>query len=200
MQAFAPLQPPYDIGVGDPPWTFKTWSLKNQDTGKGAFAQYKLMSLDEIKALPIYDLLADHAFFFLWTTGWAMATGQAHAVARAWGLDPKTETVWRKLTKNGKVRQGTGFIARSMHEPILICTKGKPGRLGFPSLFDGINRGHSVKPDEFYAKLVARTPGKRRCDLFSGGHTRPGFDGWGESHADHRERQRALESYAQAAE
>ena len=72
------------------------------------------------------DLFGQHGFLFLWTTGWAMATQQAHDVARAWGFEPKTESVWRKRTASGKVRVGTGYIARSMHEPILICTKASP--------------------------------------------------------------------------
>jgi N6-adenosine-specific RNA methylase IME4 len=187
MTAFAPLLPPFDVVVADPPWQFTTWSARNQDIGKGAIARYRLMSLDEIEALPVSELLGAHGFLFLWTTGWAIATGQAQRVARAWGFDPKTETVWIKRTVNGKVRVGTGYIARSMHEPILICTKGKPGRLGFPSQFDGLAREHSRKPDEFYALLAKRTPGARRADLFSAGFERQGFEGWGVAHTGHRQ-------------
>ena len=195
MTVFAPLSPPYRIVVADPPWTFKTWSERNQDIGKGALAQYRLMTLDDIKALPVSDLFDGCGFLFLWTTGWAIATGQAHAVARAWGCDPKTESVWIKRTVNGKVRVGTGYIARSMHEPILICTRGKPGRLGFPSMFDGLAREHSRKPDEFYALLAKRTPRARRCDLFSGGYTHPGFDGWGKPHQQGRVRDERQRNY-----
>jgi len=184
VSVFAPLVPPYGIGVADPPWQFATWSQRNQDIGKGAVAHYSLMTLRDIMALPVGELLRRDSFLFLWTTGWAMATGQAHDVARAWGLEPKTETVWIKRTVNGKVRVGTGYIARSMHEPILICTKGKPGRLGFPSMFDGLAREHSRKPDEFYALLKQRTPRTRRFDLFSGGVPRTGFDGWGAPHSE----------------
>jgi N6-adenosine-specific RNA methylase IME4 len=177
-----PLRPPFDVVVADPPWTFATWSQRNQDIGKGALAHYRLMSLDDIEAMQVDALFGKHGFLFLWTTGWAIATGQAQRVARAWGFEPKTEAVWIKRTVNNKVRVGTGYIARSMHEPILICTKGKPGRLGFPSQFDGLAREHSRKPDEFYALLAKHTPGKRRADLFSGGVTRDGFEGWGASH------------------
>jgi N6-adenosine-specific RNA methylase IME4 len=179
---FATLRPPYDIAVVDPPWRFVTRSLTNQHTGKGAFAKYQLMSIDRIMALPVGELLARDAFVFVWTTGWAMATQQAHRVAQAWGLEPKTEAVWIKRTVNAKVRVGTGYVARSMHEPILICTKGKPGRLGFPSMFDGLAREHSRKPDEFYAILAKLTPGAKRCDLFSAGVVRRGYDGWGVEH------------------
>jgi N6-adenosine-specific RNA methylase IME4 len=184
VRRLSTLRPPFDIVVADPPWRFNTWSQTNQAVGKGALRHYRLMTLQDIMALPVGELFGAHGFAFLWTTGWAMATGQAHAVARAWGLEPKTESAWRKVTKTGKVRVGTGYIARSMHEPILICTKGKPGQLGFPSLFDGLAREHSRKPDEFYALLAKLTPGQRRCDLFSGGHKHPGFVGWGARHRE----------------
>jgi N6-adenosine-specific RNA methylase IME4 len=180
---FAALVPPFNIVVADPPWTFSTWSQRNQEIGKGAVAQYALMTMSEIAALPVAELFGRDGFLFLWTTGWAMATMQAHDVARAWGFEPKTEAVWIKRTASGKVRVGTGYVARSMHEPLLICTKGKPGRLGFPSMFDGLAREHSRKPDEFYALLAKLTPNARRADLFSGGHVRPGFEGWGARHA-----------------
>jgi N6-adenosine-specific RNA methylase IME4 len=48
-----------------------------------------------------------------------------------------------------------------------------------PSLFDGIAREHSRKPDEFYGIVTEYTPAAlRRADLFAR-ETRPGFDGWG---------------------
>jgi len=51
----------------------------------------------------------------------------------------------------------------------------------FPSVFDGLAREHSRKPDEFYRMVAERTPDQDRCDLFSR-ETRPGFDGWGREH------------------
>jgi N6-adenosine-specific RNA methylase IME4 len=48
----------------------------------------------------------------------------------------------------------------------------------FPSLFDGVAREHSRKPEEFYRLVVERTLGLDRCSLFSR-ETRPGWDGWG---------------------
>jgi N6-adenosine-specific RNA methylase IME4 len=51
----------------------------------------------------------------------------------------------------------------------------------FPSIFDGLAREHSRKPDEFYRMIVEHTPGQERCDLFSR-ETRPGFVGRGKEH------------------
>lgn len=87
--------------------------------------------------------------------------------------------IWRKLTPNGKVRMGTGYWTRSMHETILIGVIGKPRKFSaFPSLFDGVAREHSRKPEEFYDLVAKHTNGVRRADLFSRVN-RPGFDNWG---------------------
>ena len=170
----------YRVIVADPPWSFENYSEKGQE--KAAAAHYDTMSLSDIMNLPVGHLASDHCLLLLWTTGWAMATGQAQKVARAWGFEPKTELVWRKTTENGKVRMGPGYLARTMHEPILVCTTGAPHFRALPSLFDGLAREHSRKPDEFYSLVMRHTMGSWRCDLFSAGHPRPGFEGWGQDH------------------
>jgi N6-adenosine-specific RNA methylase IME4 len=137
------------------------------------------MSLDAIKALQVGLLARGDCLLLLWTCGWAMATGQAQEVVRAWGFTPQSEMVWRKLTASGKPRMGTGYRVRTLHEPILVATIGHPTHKPLPSLFDGIAREHSRKPDEFYDIVAEHTPtAMRRADLFAR-ETRPGFDGWG---------------------
>ncbi|MDE2468844.1 MAG: hypothetical protein KGL35_08890, partial [Bradyrhizobium sp.] len=91
----------YRLIVADPPWRFV---LHNEDTGsnKGAAAHYALMDLDEIKTLRVGDLAGADCLLLLWTTGWALAEGQAQLVARAWGFTPKSEIVWIKTTASGK--------------------------------------------------------------------------------------------------
>ena len=170
----------YEVVVADPPWAFDLRSEKGNE--KAASAQYKTMPLAEIKALPVANLVRQHSLLLLWTTGWAIATGQAQEVARAWGAEPVTELVWLKTTKNGKVRMGPGYRARTMHEPILLAKWGNPKHGAFPSSFSGLARRHSEKPDEFYDLVKRKTLGNFRCDLFSAGIDRPGFDGWGEDH------------------
>jgi len=66
-----------------------------------------------------------------------------------------------------------------MHEPILLCTNGSPDVPALPSLFDGVAREHSRKPDEFYAMVEKATRGACRCDLFSR-QERQGWDSWGD--------------------
>jgi N6-adenosine-specific RNA methylase IME4 len=170
----------YQVVVADPPWTFELRSEAGE--AKAPQAHYACMSLDDIKALPVGSLASSDCLLLLWTCGWAIATGQAQDVARAWGAKPITELVWRKTTTRGKVRVGPGYRARTMHEPVLLCTFGNPHHPAFPSMFDGIAREHSRKPDEFYSMVQFKTAGAWRCDLFSGGHHRPGFEGWGAPH------------------
>jgi N6-adenosine-specific RNA methylase IME4 len=169
-----------DVIVADPPWDFENYSAAG--TAKGADAHYSVMALDAIKALPVGQLARGDCLLLLWTCGWAIATGQAQAVARAWGFVPQSEMVWRKLTINGKPRMGTGYRVRTLHEPILVCTIGAPKHTPLPSLFDGVAREHSRKPTQFYEIVREATPqAMRRADLFSR-ETREGFEGWGNEH------------------
>jgi N6-adenosine-specific RNA methylase IME4 len=178
VSVFAPLPAhSYDLIVVDPPWPFKTWSSAGQ--GKSASMHYRVMTLADIMGLPVRQLLKDDGVVLLWTTG-AMLD-QAVAVMQAWGVTFKTEISWRKVTRNGKVRMGCGFWARTMHEPILVGTVGRPRKFVpvLPSCFDGIAREHSRKPDEFYQMITQRTPGLRRADLFAR-ERRDGWDAWGD--------------------
>jgi N6-adenosine-specific RNA methylase IME4 len=165
----------YDLLVIDPPWPFKTWSQAGQD--RSASKHYRVMTLADIKALPVRKLLKDDAVVLLWTTGAMLA--QTVAIMEAWGITFKTELAWRKVTRNGKVRMGLGFWARSMHEPVLLGTVGKPRKFTMPSCFDGIAREHSRKPEEFYQMITERTSGLQRADVFAR-EEREGWDVWGD--------------------
>jgi len=174
---FAPLTPrSYDVLVIDPPWHFNTWSPAGQ-TSKSASGQYRTMPDAEIKALPVRELLKPDAIVYLWATG-AMLP-HALATMEAWGITYKTSFVWRKVTPNGKVRLGTGRWAQSGHEIVLLGTVGKPRCYLMPSIFDGIAREHSRKPDEFYDIIAKKTPGLRRADVFAR-EQRDAWNCWGD--------------------
>lgn len=176
--ALDPLDPlSFDLISADPAWKFKLWSAEGE--AKSAEHHYRTMSLVDIKALPVGQLARGDCLLLLWTTGWAMATGQAHDVCRAWNFEPVTEIVWRKTTPSGKVRMGTGYRARTMHEPILLAKIGNPRHKAFPSIFDGIAREHSRKPEEFYSLVERVMPGAKRLDLFSR-QNRPGWIAYGD--------------------
>lgn len=169
----------YSVIVDDPPWAFKLWSDKN--LVKSAAGKYAVTSTDHICSFPVRTLAADDSMLLLWTS--APMLFDARAVADAWGF-PKyvSRTSWRKTYQSGAQAMGCGYWVRTMHEDVLIFTRGKP-RLtkAMPSLFDGVRREHSRKPTEFYQLVRERTPDMRRADLFSRG-THEGFDGWGWEH------------------
>jgi N6-adenosine-specific RNA methylase IME4 len=166
----------YEVIVCDPPWRFRTWSETNQ--AKSASRHYQLMRTEDIAALPVRDLAQKDCLLLLWSTG-AMQP-QAFDVMKAWGFTYKSQMMWRKTTPSGKVRMGTGYWTRSMHEPVLIGVLGKPRKFSaFPSVFDGVAREHSRKPEKFYDLVNKHTFGVRRADLFSR-QVRPGFDAWGD--------------------
>jgi hypothetical protein len=64
----------YDLIVADPPWDFENYS--DAGTKKGADPHYSVMPLEAIKTLPVHELARGDCLLLLWTTGWAIATGQ----------------------------------------------------------------------------------------------------------------------------
>jgi hypothetical protein len=62
------------------------------------------MALADIKALPVGHLARQDAIVLLWSTG-AMLP-QALDVLTAWGVKYLSQIIWRKVTKNGKLRFG----------------------------------------------------------------------------------------------
>jgi len=147
----------------DPPWRYRTWSETNQD--KAASKHYNLMLTEDIAALPVRRLCQDDALVLVWAT--APMLPHALSCMAAWGVAYQSNMVWRKVTVNGKVRMGLGFWARTMHEQVLIGTVGKPRKIkAFPSIFDGVAREHSRKPDEFYALVNKQAPKTPKADVF----------------------------------
>lgn len=173
---FAPLLPrSYSVVLIDPPWHWQSWSDTNQV--KATSEQYDVMSLEQIMALPVRRLCQDDCLVLVCAT--APMLPHALACMESWHVAYKSNLVWRKVTMRGKVRMGLGFWARTMHEQVLIGTVGKPRKVStFPSLFDGIAREHSRKPDELYALIERHAYGRRRADVFSR-ETRTGWDAFG---------------------
>ncbi len=171
---FAPLRVgAYDLIVADPPWPWEGGKAKAGE------AHYRTMRMDRIMMLPVSALAKRDCALLLWAT--APRLDEAIAIARAWGFTYKSNVAWLKTTINAKRRIGCGFWARSMHETVIIATRGSQRALRLPSVIDGVAREHSRKPDEFYELVRRHSPRAKRCDLFSR-ETRRGFDGWGNQH------------------
>jgi N6-adenosine-specific RNA methylase IME4 len=160
--------------VVDPPWPVKKLTHKarpNQTT-----MDYKTMSMEEIKRLPIANIADDNCWLFLWTTQKFLF--EAKDILEEWGFKLLVVQVWEKTYGVSAGMPLYGF--RWNAEFILIGYKNKPPlwpkRTLIPLVFQAENIKHSKKPDKFY-ELVAPL-GKRRIDLFAR-QKRPGWDVWG---------------------
>ncbi|HEV7436119.1 MAG TPA: MT-A70 family methyltransferase [Pseudorhizobium sp.] len=169
---FDPLLPlHYEFLVVDPPWDFGLYSEKGN--GKAAQRQYSCMKDDAILGLPVGQLASMDCLLYLWAT--APQLPLAIKCVQAWGFEYKSFMVWRKTTAAGKDRMGTGYRVRTTGEIVIVGALGKPRQAVAPrTIFDGIAREHSRKPDEFYAMCDRVMPHARRADVFA----RESRDGW----------------------
>lgn len=166
----------FDVVVADPPWLYDLRSSNGE--AKSPQAHYSCMPLDAIKDLRVGDLVGMNSWLFLWITAPLLPKGID--VMSAWGFTYKTTIIWRKTTASGKVRVGPGYVARTMHEQVLIGAIGAPAYTkALPSIFDGLAREHSRKPDEFYRLVEGFAPNARRLDLFTR-ESRPGWSAYGD--------------------
>jgi N6-adenosine-specific RNA methylase IME4 len=89
--------PTFQVIVADPPWSFKD-SLKMSDVARGAAANYKVMTISDIKQLPIKDY-ADPAgaILALWVPSSLLQEGLD--TMKDWGFKHKQTYIWVKTKK-----------------------------------------------------------------------------------------------------
>lgn len=170
----------YSVIYADPPWKFR-----NKNTGgsmkSGADNQYKTMTLEQMKALPVPDIAAEDCVLVMWWVG--SMPYEALELMHAWGFDIKTMTgfVWEKLTVTEKLFFGMGFWTRAGAECALIATKGNPRRIS--GSVRSVRRAkvgkHSEKPAEFRDDIVELCGDVPRIELFARQQA-AGWDAWGD--------------------
>lgn len=159
------VQHTYRTILADPPWDIQ------QKGGRGAIVHYPLMTIDQIKALPVEQLAQDDAHLWLWATNGALE--QAFGVARAWGFTPKSLLTWVKP------RYTLGNYLRNATEQVIFATRGKaPIRFhGQATWLFAPLQDHSHKPEELYDIIERCSPGPY-VELFAR-RPRHGWDAWG---------------------
>lgn len=156
----------YRTLVIDPPWNIY------QTGNYGAEKHYDLMSLEQIKNMPIADLVdPDSSHCWLWVTNASLK--YAFDILETWGFTYRSIFTWCKL------RLGLGRYLRNCTEHILLGTRGKAPVLcnsqmnyGFFPVLE-----HSHKPEEFH-KIVERVSPGPYAELFAR-RKMPGWDIWG---------------------
>lgn len=178
---------PYGCIDADPPWSWVSYAGKGSAPHRTEEAPYEVMSLDELRTLPVADVAAKNCVLHMWVIGSHL--DQAIELGRAWGFEFKSDgLVWVKTGKNDPavrpISMGKWF--RKQVEYSLLFTRGKPSRLdaGVRQLIEtGDNviyasrREHSRKPDEAYDRIQRLSEGPY-LELFAR-QQRDGWDSWG---------------------
>lgn len=170
----------YRCVLADPPWSFVTRSAKGQ-TVKSPSHHYSVMSLDDIRALPVGTVAARDSFLALWVT-WPFLPAGLDLI-KAWGFTYSSGGAWAKQSRTGKSWAfGTGYRFRSASEVLLLASRGSPKWLSRSerNLWVAPIRSHSQKPEEVRDMLRRATEGPR-LELFAN-DVSPGFDAWGDGH------------------
>lgn len=182
----------YRTIVADPPWDHSDgtgYSFGRRDprgrSGKHGPTShslpYPIMTLEEIKALPVEKLSAPDATLYLWTTNRYLEN--AYDIVRAWGYKPGTLLVWCKPKNQGLF--GGGWLSNV--EYVLTGKRGSPkvnGKEG-TRWYEWPRRAHSEKP-EAMQDMVERMNDAPYLELFAR-RQRLGWDTWGNEALNHVE-------------
>lgn len=188
----------FNILYVDPAWTYDDKALAGD---RGAGCKYELMTQDDMMAMPVGKLAAEHAVLFMWATFPKMR--EALDLGSAWGFTYKTvaftwvkqNTGWsdfirRLIATDGAVTQrefwkmitpqrwfmGMGRWSRSNAEVCLLFVKGKPVRYNADvnQIVDEPRMRHSAKPSCVRDRIVRLCGKLPRVELFA----REATEGW----------------------
>ena len=168
----------YNIIYADPAWSFKSWSKKGNK--RSADIHYSVMSIDQIKKLPVKKICKEDCILFIWVTYPLLKEGLE--TIKSWNFEYKTCAFsWiKKNKKSDSIFIGLGYWTRSNNEICLLATKGKPKRVSKKVrqvIIEKI-REHSRKPDTIRNRIVELCGDLPRIELFARQKT-PGWDVWG---------------------
>ena len=161
IENISPLEGEFDTIVIDPAWEMGEY---NQAAFRGG-TPYPTMTLDEIKNIKIPS--KENCVLWLWTTNKFLH--EAFHVLEYWGFEYKACLTW------AKDKMGVGVWLRGQTEHCLLAVKGHPlwELKGQTTCLIADNKGHSIKPDEFYDLVDSLCYG-RKLDYFA----REPRDGW----------------------
>lgn len=164
----------FGVIVADPEWRFEPWSRRT-GMDRSADNHYPTSCLEVIKARDVPSIAAADCVLFLWAT--APMLPHALAVMEAWGFAYVSNYVW------DKVKVGTGYWNRNVHEHLLIGTKGHipapaPGTQ-WNSIVEAPSTRHSAKPERFLDMIEEYFPTLPKIELNRRGPAREGWAAWG---------------------
>jgi N6-adenosine-specific RNA methylase IME4 len=162
----------YNIIYADPPWKYK------ESWGNGQ-VNYKTLTTEDIKNLPVKDITEDQAHLYLWVTNPFINEGLQ--ICKSWGFEYKTLITWIKTYKDGTPEMGMGYYFRGCTEHMIFGVKGKMkiNNKITRNMFYAVNsRNHSQKPSCVKDMIVNCSGDLSRIELFAREET-DGWDCWG---------------------
>ena len=129
------------------------------------------MPLEQIKTMPIADLVTEDAYLWLWIP--TNQIEQGIETVKAWGFTLRSVCTWLKPT------YALGNYLRTATEHLLFATKGHAPILfkAQPNWLFAPRQDHSHKPEEQYAMIERCSPGPY-LELFAR-RRQPGWSVWG---------------------
>jgi len=167
----------FDVILADPPWKYSAGGAESREFA----APYELMTLDEIKKLPVKDIAKPNSALFLWVVEW-INPKEIIDIMENWGFDYRTRAwVWTKSNPSGfGFWSGLGYYTRSNCEDCWLGIRGNFPAVGRDvlGLIYAPRLEHSRKPDEQYSKIERLYPNMKYCELFAR-NKREGWSSWG---------------------
>ncbi len=175
----------FKVVVADPPWAFSD-KLKMSAVKRGAAANYRTLTVDDVAALPVAEWVQKDSILALWVPSSLLADGLR--VLEGWGFVQKQVYTWVKETRRGGIAFGMGRQFRGATEHALVGTRGSPKPTSksernvdlWPAL------PHSKKPERLQDRLEKMYPEGPYLELFARrdrpgwvcfGNEAPGFEG-----------------------
>lgn len=133
----------------DPPWAYG-----NQGTRASTDNHYGTMTVDDLCAMPVEEIVAADAHLHLWTTNSFLP--DSFRLMAAWGFEYRSCFVWVKP------QLGIGNYWRVSHEFLLLGIRGDAKRFNEHShkSWDTFDRTrHSSKPEQIRVIIERVSPG-----------------------------------------
>ena len=160
----------YRCIVIDPPWPVRKIT-RDERPRQGPDLDYPTMTVEQIAALPVGEWAADDGcHLYLWVTHRHLPVGLD--LLNGWGARYECVLTWRKNVGM------TPFSWMYDTEHVLFARMGTLplGQNGLRLSIDAPTTGHSRKPDAFYDRVRAASPGPR-VELFAR-QSHDGFTPW----------------------
>lgn len=189
-------QGPFGLVYADPPWAFRTFSAATRTPTQKKFNEaedhYPTVTLDELKKLPVGDVVEKDSALAMWIVG--SHCDAALELGRAWGFDFTTDLFYwlkQKLVRANQIdlfsgdiappKMSMGYYSRKQLESCWLFTRGK----GLAVLDHSVRqliieppREHSRKPAEAAHRLERLFGDVPRLEMFCR-TPRAGWTSWG---------------------